>query len=568
MQSPLTPIVHHVEHVQADHGVDRRSGRASPRLALVPNVAVVIVTWNRREALEGVLRAIAAQRYPVERLDVVVIDNASKDATSEHLLERWKPERVVHNSTDRAHEPRFEVRVGGEGTNLAGFRSLSIVRNSENHGGCGGFNTGFAFVERVLDDEANPSRPDYVWLVDDDVDLPDDALSRMVEVGEADETIGIVGSRTVDLNDRRTTIETTIYYNDRRGRMSDTPPPHHPLRESHDRWIDEIGGTKGERAFGGVRDVDVVSACSLLARWSSVRRVGYWDHRFFIYCDDADWCLRFRRAGLRVVVNLDAVVFHTPWFQKLTPARVYYSQRNAVWVAQKMHGALRRRLAVGRWLASIMFDCLLAAFHRRLFHAEIIRRTAADAILGRGGRLENDGPERRPLLESLERIGALRADSTLAVLCADEGMIESADLVRAQVTHSLIARGRAHDQPRWVYIVGSDIHDKDHEHSAPEVPLPERVRHTRRPRSRLFRQAGFLRRPPEGVIVFDQIATFPLLRGAYNIHIDRKWIDRAQIERDSLARRAAFLGRWIGTGVLCALHLALNRRHVSGSRYG
>ena len=59
-----------------------------------------------------------------------------------------------------------------------------------------------------------------------------------------------------------------------------------------------------------------------------------WDYRYFIYCDDADWCLRFARAGFKVVCNLDAVVYHTPWFQKLTPARLYYSQRNIVWVIQ------------------------------------------------------------------------------------------------------------------------------------------------------------------------------------------------------------------------------------------
>ena len=46
--------------------------------------------------------------------------------------------------------------------------------------------------------------------------------------------------------------------------------------------------------------------------------------------------LAWIRAGYRVVCNLDAVVFHTPWFQKLTPARLYYSQRNIVWVIQKV----------------------------------------------------------------------------------------------------------------------------------------------------------------------------------------------------------------------------------------
>src|SRR5262249_40965382 len=185
----------------------------------------------------------------------------------------------------------------------------------------------------------------------DDAEFPPDALRRLVEAAEADETIGLVGSRTVDIGDRQTTIESTIYFDFRRGRMGDEPPPGNPKREEHQRWIASLGagaGPKGRHAYTGLRDVDVVSACSLLARWSAVRKVGFWDYRYFIYCDDADWCLRFAKAGFRVVCNLDAVVYHTPWHLKLTPARIYYSQRNVVWLMQKIIPRGRLRWATAR----------------------------------------------------------------------------------------------------------------------------------------------------------------------------------------------------------------------------
>lgn len=35
----------------------------------------------------------------------------------------------------------------------------------------------------------------------------------------------------------------------------------------------------------------------MLAHWSGVKKVGFWDYRYFIYCDDADWCLHSRRRG-------------------------------------------------------------------------------------------------------------------------------------------------------------------------------------------------------------------------------------------------------------------------------
>ena len=114
---------------------------------------------------------------------------------------------------------------------------------------------------------------------------------------ETDPAIGIVGSRTVDLRDRRTTMETTIYQERSTGLLADEPDRDHPLRASHDAWVATVGGVRGKREFAGLREVDVVSACSMLAHWSAVERVGFWDHRYFIYCDDADWCLRFRARG-------------------------------------------------------------------------------------------------------------------------------------------------------------------------------------------------------------------------------------------------------------------------------
>src|SRR6185369_13414681 len=143
----------------------------------------------------------------------------------------------------------------------------------------------------------------YAWLVDDDIDLPDHALAQLLSTAESDGTIGLVGSRTVDFADRQTTIETTIYFDRENGWMGPDPTPGHPRAEEHRRWVESVGGTRGRLPFAGLRDVDVVSACSLLARWSAVKKVGLWDARFFIYCDDADWCLRFPAAGFRVVLD-------------------------------------------------------------------------------------------------------------------------------------------------------------------------------------------------------------------------------------------------------------------------
>lgn len=538
-----------------------------------PSIAVLMVTWNRKAPLNQILGSLSRQTFPVSRVDVVVVDNASTDGTLEALCERWRPERVVENPTKAAHEPAFGApRPGGAGANLGGFRSFTVVRNHGNFGGCGGFNTAFAYAAGVLDaaDRAADDRPDYVWLVDDDADLPPDALERLVETAERDASVGIVGSRTVDMADRETTIETTIYFDHERGLMSDEPAAGHRLAASHREWVSKVGGTKGKRRYGGVREVDVVSACSLLARWSGVKKVGFWDYRYFIYCDDADWCLRFAKAGYKVMLNLDALVFHTPWHHKLTPARAYYAQRNMLWLLQKLlpEGEVRR--VTLRRLGGALKDGLRAAGHRRLFHAEIYRRTAQDVISTRWGKLDNDGPAAEDAVAGLARIGALEPGAKVAVMCARHETPLWADELRGRCEEWLAEQGREGSGPSWVYIIRNDVPDPTAGARSPDGgEAAERVIYSCRRRSKwLRRQIGLWFSPPTAVVVFDQTCDFPLLRGRWNVHIDRRQPTKAQVERDGLGPRLAYLARWLKTAAASVVYAARTRPYASGGQYG
>lgn len=516
--------------------LDRIDARGASGGGGSPRVAAIIVTWNRRELVSDVLAALSRQSIGAGTIDLIVVDNHSNDGTLEHLTARWRPDRIVDNETSRAHEPRFRDREASIGPNVGGFRSLAVVRNADNLGGCGGFNTGFEYIAHALDTvEARRAgeAPDYVWLVDDDIDVAEGTLASLVATMRSDSSIGLVGSRTMDYHSREDTIETTIYFDPMTGFMGDQPAPGHRLRASHDEWASEVGGPKGRHPFRGVRDVDIVSACSMLARWSAVREIGFWDYRYFIYCDDADWCLRFSRAGYRIVCDLDAVIYHTPWHHKLTPARLYYAQRNILWVIQKvLQPDLSRRVLAAR-VRSLMRDSLYASMHRRLFHAEIIRRSVEDAATELWGKLDDQGPKPESLDVAFTRLGLRSARSRVAVLCSSPD-----SLAWSRELREAIGAG-----PRWIEVVRNDVPG----HAEQPPAGVDRVVYSTRRRSKWRRQLSLLLHAPHAAVVFDQSNDFPLLAGAHNLHVDRKQPTMTQVEEDGLGARLEFLVRWLRT---------------------
>jgi GT2 family glycosyltransferase len=57
-------------------------------------------------------------------------------------------------------------------------------------------------------------------------------------------------------------------------------------------------------------DVDTVSGAFMLMPADVVRAVGGFDQQFFMYAEDIDLCMRFARAGWRVVYWPGATVVH------------------------------------------------------------------------------------------------------------------------------------------------------------------------------------------------------------------------------------------------------------------
>jgi GT2 family glycosyltransferase len=198
------------------------------------------------------------------------------------LLERCLDSIDMHVAGRVAHE----TIVVTNGTSLERLHALQhrddvvVMRSRVNRGFAGGCNWA-----------ARHARGRYLVFLNDDAEVTPRWLEYLVATAQR-EDVGAVGSRVLF--------------------------PDGSLQESGSvLWNDGSAAGIGRglepasRAHMAVRDVDFCSACSLLVSREAWDAVGGMDEGYHpAYYEDADLCLRLRRAGYRVVVDPRSSVRH------------------------------------------------------------------------------------------------------------------------------------------------------------------------------------------------------------------------------------------------------------------
>lgn len=214
---------------------------------MAPLLHIITLNWNRRDDTLAFLASCRAQTYVPRH--VLVVDNGSSDGTLEAVA--------------------------------AAYPDVERLANGANLGFAAGMNAG---LRRAL-----AAGADYVLLANNDTTLGPLMLELLVAAAR---------QYAAEL------VAPAIYYADAPTRL----------------WW--LGGTLRPmlleiRRYAAPPDrvaapfaVDFVTGCGMLISRRCLETVGLFDERFFMYYEDHDYCLRVRRAGLRILVEPRAVMYH------------------------------------------------------------------------------------------------------------------------------------------------------------------------------------------------------------------------------------------------------------------
>jgi len=335
------------------------------------NILIIIVTWNKKDYVIDLLNSLSSMTFSRKQLDILVIDNASNDGTVAALE--------------------------------AQFKDVQLIRNSENIGGTGGFNTGLAWAFE------QESRYDYLWLLDNDVVVHKNALSELVAVLDENPDVAIAGSTMMQLDYPWRINEMGAFVDKGCGRL---------LFNRHLEDIDSWQGTPINDLLNRdidlsqqlsdcqpSMDVDYVAAASLLIRAPVARQAGLWMD-FFIHFDDVEWCLRIANAGHRIVVSAKSLIWHLSAVAKVPSWILYYDNRNIHYLLEKHSdkGAVKNSL---RWtVKKALYYNLLGKHDLAALHVQAIE----DYQQGITGKKDIRLPYKS---EAIANISAILADPTI-----------------------------------------------------------------------------------------------------------------------------------------------------------
>jgi GT2 family glycosyltransferase len=288
----------------------------------------------------------------------------------------WEDTRECLDSllrcTDSHHKRIVVVENASSGNRLDEFRilypSVDWVGSEVNTGWSGGNNLGIRFFLE------NAPDLDFIFLLNNDTIVSEDIFEVLTQGFEQGyEIVGPV------INEYKTPeiIQTQgVVFNQKNRPMEFFSVIETPIDENTIR----------------VTSVDIVNGCAVCIRREVFERIGLIDDRFFLICEESDFCLRAIEAGFRCGVIHRTGVWHkhSVTFAKAgKPIQRYYSTRNLLLLISKHpHREGRRGWFSSRILWLKMAYYLYCTEQERSNHAgaQAVCMGLADGLTGRYGR--------------------------------------------------------------------------------------------------------------------------------------------------------------------------------------
>ncbi|BCX14740.1 MAG: hypothetical protein KatS3mg088_423 [Patescibacteria group bacterium] len=229
-------------------------------------LSIVIVNYNTCDLTLKCLYSILADKT-IPPYEIILIDNASTDGSID----------------------RF---------NRLNWKNLIILSNKENLG-----------FSKAVNQGIKVAKGRYILLLNSDTEVPKGSIKKMLDFASKNPDAGVIAPKLVYGDGK---IQPSAFH---------LPTVWGAIKEF---WLG-IGGSYGQYIPDSKVPIAVdavVGACFLITP-KALKKVGFFDERYFMYFEDLDYCRRVKKMGLKVyyLPNVRIVHLHGQSGKKLADER-------------------------------------------------------------------------------------------------------------------------------------------------------------------------------------------------------------------------------------------------------
>lgn len=218
--------------------------------------------------------------------DIMLIDNDSRDGSLEDL-ERYFGNSIKYHSNKR--------------------------------------NLGFSYGNNPALRECLNYNYDFLLLLNNDAKIHPDGLEIALEFLEKRADVGICGMKLVDM---------------------DTP---HKIQAIGGGYINLFGVARHITESKNLRRLSYITGAAALIRRQVIEDIGLMDESYFMYWEDVDYSFRARKAGWKLDVSQQSLVFHRESSSAglRSDWQIKMKNRSAILFAKKFYGIIWRLYYIG-----------------------------------------------------------------------------------------------------------------------------------------------------------------------------------------------------------------------------
>lgn len=271
-----------------------------------PRVAAVVLTWNGLKDTHRCLDSLERSTY--RDLRIVVVDNGSIDGTQDSVNDEYPGVILIENKTNLGF---------AEGNNIGIRHALNTLHAS------------------------------FVFLLNNDAWVEPDTIGLLVRRALMEPRAGVISPLILFPPETGLIWFAGARFDPDRARSGYVTGYREPVESLRD--LPEV--------------IDRATGAAMLVTRETVDRTGAFDGALFFLYEDVDWSLRIKAAGLRLVLEPTARVYHrvsgSQGESEHSPTAAYYGTRNQLEIMRR-YGSGPPGTRIRRELGAVVLALLRA----------------------------------------------------------------------------------------------------------------------------------------------------------------------------------------------------------------